>query len=172
VRGIGIEFELVEIEQPDGVMGRIFSTYKPLLSAAKMCGDHIFAEQMRAKLLQETLELKEAQSSEPDGLVLQAIVERVFLRFSLDGGPTFENIKFCDLSKLIFDNHRVSLSPRQIGPIARDLGFDTKVSHGATVVVPTLATLLRACDECEYSDEGIEELRKAVVPGQTGEAGT
>jgi len=31
-----------------------------------------------------------------------------------------------------------------------------------TVVVPTPASLLRACDECEYTDEAIEELKKVV----------
>jgi hypothetical protein len=55
------------------------------------------------------------------------------------------------------------LQPRQIGPIARDLGFETKTSHGVTVVVPTPATLLKACDECEYTDEVIKELRQELL---------
>lgn len=28
---------------------------------------------------------------------------------------------------------------------------------------PTPATLLKACDECEYTDEAIEELRREVL---------
>jgi predicted house-cleaning noncanonical NTP pyrophosphatase (MazG superfamily) len=153
-----ITFEPPEVEQPQGVAGRIFNTYKPLLSTAKLCGDEEFAQQLQAKLQQETLELREAQSSEPDGLVLQAIVEIVL------GTPNveFRNIKFRELTQSIWDNHRFSLSPRQIGPIARDLGFETKPSHGVTVVVPTPATLLRACEECEYTDEAIEELRRGL----------
>jgi len=152
----GVTFEPPEIEQPQGVAGRIFNTYGPLLSAAKLCGDQEFAEQLLTKLFQETLELKEAQSSEPDGLVLQAIVEAVFE----SGIPVFRNVKFGVLTESIWKNHRFSLNPRQIGPIARDLGFTTKTSHGATVVVPTPATLLKACDECDYTDEAIEELRQ------------
>jgi hypothetical protein len=45
-------------------------------------------------------------------------------------------------------------------------GFETKTSHGATVVVPTHATLLRACDECESTDEAIEELRREMLSSE------
>lgn len=69
-------FEPPTIEQPQGVAARISNTYKPLLGVAMLCGDHGFEEQIRPELLQQTFELKEAQSSEPDGLVLQAIGRR------------------------------------------------------------------------------------------------
>jgi hypothetical protein len=141
------------------VAARIFNTYRPLLSAAQLCGDDEFSEQVLSKLRQETLELKEAQSSEPDGLVLRAIVEFAFA----SGCAEFQNIKLSALAKSIWDNHRFSLLPRQIAPIARDLGFVTKPSHGVTVVVPTPVTLLKACDECEYTDEAIEELRREML---------
>jgi hypothetical protein len=96
-----ITFEPPAIDRPPGVAGRIFNSYRPLLSAAQKCGDQGFAEQLRTRLLQETLELKEAQSSEPDGLVLQAVVEHVW-RFEI---PDFSYIKFRDLSKRIWENH-------------------------------------------------------------------
>jgi hypothetical protein len=160
----GLTFKPVPIEQPQAVAARVFDTYQPLLSAAKLCGDQHFAEDLLARLLQETLELKEAQSSEPDGQVLQAIVEAVFGL----GQADFGNIKFSRLSQSIWDNHRFSLNPRQIGPIARDLGFATKTSHGSTVVVPTPATLLRACVECEYTDEDVEELRRTALGSVDG----
>jgi len=157
----GLDFGPVDIERPHGIAGRIFSTYKPLLSAAKACGDHDFVEQLCRRLLQEeTLELKEAQASEPDGLILQAIVESVF---SVNLEPHFGNIKFSALTESIWNNHRVSLSPRQVGPIVRELGFETKISHGVAVVVPSPATLLKACDDSEYSDEAIEEFRRTVL---------
>jgi hypothetical protein len=154
-----LTFQPLAIERPPSVAARVFDTYQPLLSAAELCADHDFAEQLLPKLLQETLELKEAQSSEPDGLVLQAIVQAVFE----SGAPDFQNIKFSVLSKAVWDNHRFSLSPRQIGPIARDLGFATKTSHGTTVVVPTPTTLLSACDECDYTEEAVEELRQMML---------
>jgi hypothetical protein len=154
-----LTFEPPVVEQPRDVAARIFNTYKPVLSAAKLCGDYGFEEQMLAKLLQEMLELKEAQSTEPDGLVLRAIVESVFA----GGYADFGNINFSVLSESIWRNHKFSLQPRQIGPIARDLGFETRTSHGVTVVVPTPATLLKACDECEYTDEAIEELRREML---------
>ena len=160
----GVIFELPDIEQPQGVAGRVFATYKPLLGAAKVCGHQDFADQLLIKLLQRTLELKEAQSSEPDGLVLQAIVGAVFE----SGNPKFQYVKFSGLSESIWKNHRFSLTPRQIGPIARDLGFATKTSHGATVVVPTPATLLRACDECDYTDEAVEEFRRTALGSMDG----
>jgi hypothetical protein len=150
-----LTFEPPEVEQPKDVAARTFNTYRPLLSAGKLCGDHGFREEMLSKLLQETLELKEAQSTEPDGLVLRAILEAVFAV----GCADFGNIKFSVLSESIWRNHRVSLQPRAIGNIARELGFETKTSHGVTVIVPTPATLLKACDDCEYTDDAIEELR-------------
>lgn len=162
----GFEFEPLEVEQPQGVAGRIFNTYKPLLSTARLCGDEDFIRQLHARLMQETLELREAQSSEPDGLVLRAIVQAVFEGLEAN----FRYVKFSELSKSIWENHRVSFDPRQIGLIARELGFETKTSHGVTVVVPTPATLLKACDECEYTDEAIEELRQSLglEEGTTG----
>ena len=47
----GLEFEPIEVDQPEGVAGRVFSTYKPLLSAARPCADQDFVEQLRSKLL-------------------------------------------------------------------------------------------------------------------------
>jgi hypothetical protein len=160
-----VTFTLPDIEKPDGVAARIFSSYTPLFGVAKLCADSGFEQETLARLRQDTLELKEAQSSEPDGLVLRAIVETVFQ----NGSPEFNNIKFSALSELIWKNHRLLLAPRQIGPIARELGFSTRTSHGVTVVVPTPATLLKTCQECEYTDEAIEELRRellGVVPGR------
>lgn len=154
----GLTFEPPVVEQPKGVAARIFNTYRPLLSTAMLCGDQSFPEQLLLRLLQGTLELKEAQSSEPDGLVLRAIVETVFAT----GNADFKNIKFSALARSIWENHRFSLQPRQIGPIARELGFVTKTSHGATVVVPTPATLMKACNECEYVDDAIEGLRQEL----------
>ncbi|MFZ0309141.1 MAG: hypothetical protein WAL89_13290 [Candidatus Sulfotelmatobacter sp.] len=160
-----VTFKLPNVEKPDGVAARVFSSYMPLLGVAKLCGDSDFERQTLARLLQDTLELKEAQSSEPDGLVLRAIVEVVFSC----GSPEFNNIKFSVLSELIWKNHRLPIAPRQIGPIARELGFSTKTSHGSTVVVPTPAALLKACQECEYSDEAVEQLRQDLLGlGQGG----
>jgi hypothetical protein len=115
-------------------------------------------EQLRPKLVQESLELKEARGSEPDGLVLQAIVRQVCLEY----GNDFSYIKFSTLSGYIWEHHRVPLQPRQIGPIARELGFETKISHGATVVVPTTPALLKACEDCEYTDEAVQELKQQL----------
>lgn len=99
-----VTFEPPAIEQPADVAARIFNSYKPLLSTAMLCGDQEFAKQVLSKVLQETLELKEAQSSEPDGLVLGAILETVFA----GGYRDFGNIKFSVLSESIWRNHRFS----------------------------------------------------------------
>jgi hypothetical protein len=157
----GVKFKLPEVNTPAGIAARVFNTYKPLLSVAQLCGDDEFGEQVLQRLQRETLELKEAQSEEPDGLVLRAIVEAVFAREE----PEFRYVKFSVLSEAILRNHKFNLQPRQIGPIARELGFETKTAHGVTVVVPTPATLLKACDECDYTDEGIEQLRRNLLGG-------
>jgi len=151
--------ELPEVEQPDGIAARIFNTYSPLLAVARLCGDEDFEKQALGRMQQDTLELREAQSSEPDGLVLGAIVEAVFGA----GTPDFRNIKLSTLSESIWRNHRFPFRPRQIGPIARELGFETKPSHGVTVIVPTPAALLGACDECGYTEDTIDKLRQDLL---------
>jgi hypothetical protein len=153
-----LTFTPPKVEQPESVAGRVFDSYRVLLSAAQFCGDHAFAGQLMPTLLRQTAELKEAQSTEPDGLVLRAIVDAVFG----SGIAQWQYVKYSDLAASIWNNHRFSLQPRQIGPLARELGFETKVSHGVSVVVPAPATLLRACADCEYTDEGIQELRRTV----------
>jgi hypothetical protein len=155
----GLTFEPIAVDQPSGVAARVFDTYRPLLSVARLCEDRAFEEELQSRLFQATLELKEAQASEVDGLVLQAVIELVWI----NGYSDFSNIKFSALSKCIWESHRLNLTPRQIGPIARELGLTTKTSHGATVVEPTPATLLKACDELDYTDEGIEELRQEML---------
>jgi hypothetical protein len=152
------------VEQPDNVAGRVFNTYRALLSVAQFCGDFVFAEEVLPILLTQTAELKEAQESEPDGLVLRAIVAAVFA----SGVQLWQHIKYSDLSASIWNSHRFPLQPRQIGPLARELGFETKPSHGVYVVVPTPTTLLRACDDCEYTDEAIEELRRTLRKPEKG----
>jgi hypothetical protein len=130
------------------------------MGVALLCGDAQFESQIKDQLQQQTFELKEAQASEPDGLVLQSIVEAVF---GGAGSPSFANIKFSTLTESIRKNHCYYLQPRQVGQLARELGFATKASHGVTVIAPTPATLLRACAACEYTDEGIEALRAEVI---------
>jgi hypothetical protein len=146
------------IDQPQGVAPRIFNTYRPLFVIARLCGDEAFAQLILESLMLDTAQLKEAQSVEPDGLVLRAIISIVGIP------PCFANIKFGDIAKCIWDNHREPFQPKQIGGLARELGFITKLSHGWTVVVPTPATLLKACHECGYEDEEtIAELKQHVL---------
>ena len=154
----GATFEPIVIPQLASVAPRIFNTYKPLLVTARLCGDEGFSELIRDRLLLETAELIEAQSIEPDGLVLRAILDRV------GSPPSFANIKFSMLADWIWSNYKVVLQPRQIGGLARGLGFTTKESHGLTVVVPMPASLLRACHDCGYEDsETIAELKQQVL---------
>ena len=143
---------------------RVFNTYKILLVVAKLIGDEEFPTQIQDRLLLETAELKEAQSVEPDGLVLRALIEAI----STPAGFHFRNVKIGVLAQSIFNNHRVSLQPHQVGEIARQLGFETKNSHGVRVVVPTPVALLKACDECGYEDEAITELKKQITRPERG----
>jgi len=114
---------------------------------------------MLESLLLDTAQLKEAQSVEPDGLVLRAIISLV------GSPPRFANIKFSDIAKWIWENHRETLEPKQIGGLAREeLGLTTAESHGVTAVSPTPASLLKACRECGYEDsETIAELKRQIL---------
>lgn len=167
----GLDFELPPIDTLPGIAGRIQATYSPLLRLAKLLGDVAFIDEVTNELILATAELKEAQGTEPDGLVLRAILHHIYSEpnpFSLDGSPTelsdpvFTNIKISSLNKTIWEENRITLNPRQIGGIARGLGFEVKVSNGVTVISPTPATLLRACESCEYSDPSIENLKASM----------
>ena len=156
-------FEPPVVEQPPQVAARIFHTYRLLLSVAKLCGDEGFPELIRDRLLLETAELKDAQSAEPDGLVLRAILDLV------DATRGYGYIKVSALVESILRNHKVPFLPRQVAGMARQLGFTTKNSHGVTVVVPTPASLLAACEECGYeNDEAVAELRQQVLGTENG----
>jgi hypothetical protein len=157
----GLNFKPPAIEQPPGVAARIFNTYRLLLGVAQLCGDDRFSAQIVPSLIRDTAELSESQSAEPDGLVLRSVVEVVFR----SGSSNFRNIKLSELVGILWNNHRWPVQPRQVGSLARELGFETKPSHGVTVVVPTPAALVRACDECGYTENAIEELRKQLLSG-------
>ena len=158
----GVTFAPVDVQHLPAVAPRIFNTYKPILVTARLCGDEHSSVLILDRLLKETAELKEAQSEEPDGLVLRAILGAV------GSSPSFEYIRVRVLKDSIFQNHAVVLQSRQIAGMARQLGFETKLSHGVTVIVPTPATLLAACQECGYeNDEAITELKRRF-PGSGG----
>jgi hypothetical protein len=152
-------FVPIAIDQPQGVAPRIFDTYRPLCVIAKLCGDEGFTQSILERLLLNTAQLKEAQSMEPDGLVLRAIISLV------GSPPVFANIKFRDIANWIWDNHRQTIQPKQIGALAREeLGLATKESHGVAVVVPKPISLLKACYECGYEDnETIAEWKQHIL---------
>lgn len=157
----GQVFKPAAVERFPDVAARIFNTYSPLLATSQLCGDGSFRNQIRDSLLLATAELKEAQSAETDGIVVQAIVEGVSCT------ENFGYVRVSQLSKSIFESHRASLLPRQVGAIARQLGFTVKNSHGQAVVAPTAVSLLRACEECGYEDEFVADLRAKVLSGFT-----
>src|SRR5579862_5889012 len=101
-----------EIPAPPGIAGRIFDTYKPVLSVAHMCEDNVFLKRTFVRLKLETVQLSEAQSIEPVAIVLRALVERLSLR---NGGFEFSKfVKIRDLVELIRDGHCVQLRPHQV----------------------------------------------------------
>lgn len=149
-------FELPEVARLRGVAGRIFATHKLLFAVAQVGEDETFRQQLQERVLSETDQLKETQSVEPVGLVVRALIDCL----SGPGGkPDFHHVRIRDLRASIWDNYRIELQPRQIGAIARQVGFETKNSHGFRVVAPTPATLLQACEEVGYEDEAIATLR-------------
>jgi hypothetical protein len=152
-----------------GVAARTFDTYRPLLAIAQICDDSDFIKQMDGRLRLETDQLKEAQSLEPDGIVLRALIQRLTER--KDALDFSRNIRVGDIADGVWNNERVTLKPQQVAGILRDLGFETKNSHGVTTVVPKPATLVRACEECGYEDSSIAALREELLSGREGREG-
>ncbi len=78
------------------------------------------------------------------------------------------NARVGDIAQSVWDNERVQLKPQQVAALLRDLGFETKNSHGVTVVVPSPTALVKACSECGYEDDSISALRKDLLSGREG----
>lgn len=165
--GADLSFKPVDVEKPDGVLDRIYNTYRPLLVSAAILGDSKFPATVLEKMEVETQALIEAQSYEHDGLVLRAILAL------LEGkNPPYPNIRLSVIVKWLWDSHRASFDSRKVGSLARTLGFSVKESHGTAVLIPTPAKLLKACYECGYdNDEELAELRRLLLGGEGGGVG-
>jgi hypothetical protein len=169
----GLAFQLPKYGDVPGVAARTKNTYNALLALADELGDAQIIKDITADLLQATAELKEAQGSEPDGLILRAILFHVFTEPNVSNPdasttvdlaqPDWSYIRIGTLKEYIWKEHRMAFDQRQIAQMARELGFTTNVSHGVTVVAPTPATLVRACDACEYEDEAVKVLRESLA---------
>lgn len=160
---------LPDVPSIRGIAGRVLDTYRPILAIAQILGDEKFANQMAEHLGLENTQLKESQSFEPDGVVLRALILRVTEKNdALDFG---RNVRVSNIAQTVWDSERVTMTPRQVAALLRDLGFETKNSHGLTVVVPKPATLVRACKECGYEDDSIAALRTELLSGREGREG-
>jgi hypothetical protein len=125
---------------------------------------------IRGQLARETLALTDAQSVEPECLVLRALIDCMSPEDeNLDNSPLNFNrfVPLRELTASIWENQRISLRPEQVGAIARDLGLETRISHGVTKVAPTPATLLGACEGLGYEDEAIADLKRQLTEGGT-----
>jgi len=165
----GLDFSLPEIEGFPNIAARIMDSYKPLVAVAQICHDGNFLSAMKKHLELETLQLKHAQSLEPDGMVLRALIDRL-----MQGQNTLDfkrNVKVADVAQAVWDNERIGLKPQQVAPVLRDLGFQTTESHGVTVVVPNAGVLVKACHECGYEDDIIAALRAELLAGGEGRVG-
>jgi hypothetical protein len=157
---------LPDVQPISGIAGRVFDTYKPVLALAQIVEDKEFAMQMKEHLKLESIQLKESQSSEPDALALRGLIQRITKSSTLNPDDVeldfSRNIRVSDIAKSIFEMESVTMTPRQVAALLRDLGFQTANRAGATTVVPRPAALLRACSHCQYTDNDIETLRKKL----------
>jgi len=154
---LGPQFKLPPFQPIPGIAGRIQVNYAPLISLATELGDTTFISSIAADLQADSAALKEAQGTEPDGLVLQAILAQVFGDLANSNNflpsipPNWGYVKLGVLKEYLWKEHRVALDQRQIAAMARDIGFRTVKSHGVTAV--------DACRNCEYDDLSIQKLR-------------
>ena len=74
-----LDFSFAGYRVPPGLPGRITNTWRPVLAVANLLGDQEFIDYIIAfHAAAAAAELKEAQASEPDGLVLRAIIRHIF----------------------------------------------------------------------------------------------
>lgn len=165
----GIEFPLPEVEPLPGVAARVMDSYRPVVAMAQICADSHFLDKLKDYLQLQTHQFKEAQSQEPDGMVLRALIGRITRTSSKFDFS--RNVKLSDIANTVWENEREQVTPRHVGAFLRDLGFETKCSHGLTVVVPRPEILVKACIECGYEDELIAALRTELLSGREGRVG-
>ena len=157
-----LEFEFPDIPPIPDIEGRVLDTFRPILSVAFMCEDGGFWEQVVEQMKLETLQITEAQSSEPVAIVLRALIEK--LGEAGEGTFNFQKMpRIRELAELVWVNHRIQLKPQQVAKSLRELGLEIRISHGVTVVVPTPTALSRACEECGYEEDSIVTLRRTLL---------
>jgi hypothetical protein len=160
----------IELPRPqiNGVSGRLINTYGPVISVAQYLQDTSFIDILvKNHLIEEAESLKEAQQSEPTMLIMQSIIARIFK----ETNPVWDNIKFSTLNKDIRDEHDIEVRARQIGRIARGLGFETKLSHGVTALVPTRTSFIRAYFRLGGKDEAVDAWLDTLFKGREGREG-
>jgi hypothetical protein len=157
-----LTFKLPTLKCPIGIAPRVFDTYAPLVATAQLCGDDEFLQEIMPRLQRDTEQLKGDQSTEFDGQVVRALIQRLC---NGQGGSLnlSQNVALKDIAGAIYDAERTPVRPHQVGAALRDLGFKTKESHGLTkIVCITPATLIVACDEVGYEGEEIIKLRNEI----------
>jgi hypothetical protein len=150
--------DLPPVDPIEGVDGRIFNTYRPLLAMAELCGDREFPGEIVRVMRLRSEELREAQALEPNALVIRALVEALMT----DQGLVFRDIRLNVLANIIYETYRVKLAPQQIGAVLWQQGFQKKISGGPTFVVPTPARLLRVAHDYHIKDVKLAELEKTL----------
>lgn len=156
----GIMFRPIEVDRPQTIAPRIFNSYAPVIAASRVLCDNKFYDTLVERLAEETTELKQAQSLEPDGIVLRAVLDIVN-----SANPSYGNIRLSSVVDWASRNHNTRFAHRQVAGLARSIGLTVREIHGSAVIVPSVSDLVRACREVGYADEGeLKEMHKKI-PG-------
>jgi hypothetical protein len=160
----GVDLRLPSVKPLEGVDARIMDTYSPILGVAQLLEDSPFLEYLKSQLQTATLSLREAQSSEPEPLILNALME--CLGRDKKGGLDFlRRVPFSDISDKVERAEHAYLKPHQIGSILRDLNFKVVKSHGVSKVEVTPAGLIAACEQFGIEDEALSGLKAEMLTG-------
>ena len=148
-----------------GVADRIHDTWAPLLSVASLLEDEILNRHMVSMMRQATEDLQEGQGEEPDALICNIVMERVF---SQVGEMRWEVIPVSYIHQTILkrqDPDSRKLTSYNIAKYLREMGFTLKQSGGQQRLHVTAETLIRAAEFCCMDgDSAIEELRNQIYP--------
>jgi hypothetical protein len=160
----GLEFQLPKVTIPTGILGRIFRTYKPLVTIAELCGGDDFCRAIMERLERDTAQLEEDQSTEPAGLAIAALIEEIS---TPEGCFKFRSVRIREIANKIENEHGRTFTSHQVAKLLRELGLAIKKSNGFTVVTPNRDMLLKACEEAGYEgDEAIARLQvQKAAPG-------
>lgn len=148
----------VAIPEDYHIAARIFDTWRPLLIVAQLAGDKKWLPFAFEQMNTQSESLKDGQSYENSGLVLQALLSALAVPTKTD--PKEYKLDFSkrisvnsDIVALIKKDYNRFIQPGHAARILREFGFSVRRTGGSNHMYADFATLVKACRTSGLEDD-------------------